>query len=244
MIRSSTFLAATSFAVLLAGGSARADYLYNWDPDVPKVFSDHSGMQVDLTNGKTVGPVSGNQNMAVTVLSTLINPGVTGSDTFTQNNTTGLKLTITDGTQNGSVDFGLRITGSLSAEHSNLTYTFLDGTTKTLTVDGHAYTVSVDQASGSVPGSIGAKILVGTTAGGTTAGGTTAGGTTAAASTAGGTTGGGTTGGGTTGSSGGTGQASAPEPSSVALAGLGAALVALSRWRKGRRTKDVPQTAA
>jgi hypothetical protein len=243
MTRSSLSLAVASLSLLLAGGSARADYIYNWDPDVPKIFSDHAGMLVQLTNGGQVGPVSGNQNTVATVLSTSINPGVTGSDTFTQNNLTGLKLTITDGTQNGSVDFPLRITGSLSAQASQLTYNFLDGTSKSLTVNGHNYTATLNGGvSGAVPGTI--RALIATASSGGTGSGNTGSGSTGSGGTGSGSTGSGGTGSGSTGSgsTGGTTTSpphSAPEPASVALAGLGSVLLAVAGWRK-RRVPPLP----
>src|SRR5262249_52408830 len=73
-------------ALALAGGpAARADYFYNFSPITnPTVFSDHSGMSITLGNQAQVGPIATNQNTNVvaTTLSTFINPGITGTDTF------------------------------------------------------------------------------------------------------------------------------------------------------------------
>ncbi len=201
-------LALLLFAV--AATPTRADYFYNWGPSLPTVFSDNSGMHVTLSDGDQVGPVSGQQQMTATVLSTFINPGVTGTDTFSQGQTVGLGLDLTDGTQAGHVTFNIGISGSLTAGASalsGLSYAFLDGTTRSLTVNGTQYDVTLD-GPGAIPGSILATI---------TPGGLPF-------------TGGGT---GETSGSGGTGTTNnAPEPSTLVLAALGMALLSFACWRR------------
>jgi hypothetical protein len=196
--------------VLATAGTARADYFFNWGPDIPIVFSDNAGMHVTISDGPQVGPVSGTQQMIATSLGTFINPGVTGTDTFSNGQKLALGLDLTDGTGHGNVSFSIGISGSLSAATSAVSYSFLDGTTRSMTVNNHPYTVTID-GPGPIPGSIVATITPGLAP----------------------TTGGGGGGGGT-GGSGGTPQ-SAPEPSTMVLSALGVAgglLGAIRRWRR------------
>jgi len=217
--------------------AARADYFYNFAPITnPTVLSDHSGMGIVVNNQPQVGPVSANQNSNVVAatLSTFINPGVTGSDTFSTGQTSTIQLTVTDGTQHASVNFGLKFSGSLSANSSQIGVTFDNGQTsetKSLTVNGNQYSVvlnsivppgipgappgTVGGVQGAIPGSIGGQILAGIQVGG-----------------GGGGTGGG--GGGTT-----TPPSSAPEPSTLVLSALGAAFFGMGGWRTWRRGRKL-----
>ncbi len=194
--------------LMLAGAPVHADYFYNWGPDNPVVFSDNAGMHVTITDGAQIGPVSGTQHMIATSLATFINPGVTGSDTFSQGQQLALGLDLTDGTQAGNVSFKIGVSGSLSADGSSgLTYSFLNGTTQTMTVNGTLYTVTLD-GIGVIPGDITATITPGML------------------ST--------TTGGGSSDPSGSQAPSTAPEPSSLVLAVLGFPAIAI-RWLRGRR---------
>jgi hypothetical protein len=67
-------------SLLLSNGRARADYLFNWDPDVPTIYSDNSGMSIELSDQPQSAPVSGSQRMIATVLSTFINSGIYRGD--------------------------------------------------------------------------------------------------------------------------------------------------------------------
>jgi hypothetical protein len=195
--------------VLLAGSSARADYFYNWGPDNPVVFADHSNMHISISDSAHVGPVSGAQHMVATSLSTFINPGVTGTDTFSQGQQLALGLDLTDGTAAGNVSFKIGVSGSLSADGSSKpTYSFLNGTTQTMTVNGTLYTVTLD-GMGTIPGDILATITPGS-AGSTSSSG---GGSSSPSATPPTTS-------------------NAPEPSSLVLAGLSIPLLALvCLWR-------------
>jgi len=250
MSRKSALLSAALVALCLASSSAaRADYFYTFSAiDNPTVLSDHSGMGIIINNQNQVGPVATglNTNVVAATLSTFINPGVTGTDTFNTGQGSTVKLTIIDGTQHESVNFGLKFSGSLSANNSSVGVTFDNGLTsesKTLTVNGNQYTVSLDSvvppgipgappgtvggAQGAIPGSVGGKILAGIQVGG----GDTGGGGTGGGDTGGGGTGGGGTGGGN--------PNNAPEPSTMVLSALGAALFGVGGWRRwlGRRSK-------
>lgn len=140
--------------------TARADYIFNWGPDIPTVYSDASGMQVDLSDMPQGGPVTGTQTMTATVLTTLISPGVTGTDTFSNGQRVALGVDILDGTEHGNLTFPVAISGSLSADGSNLSLDFPDGKTKSVTVNGQLYTVSL-VGSGAIPGSLEAQIVTG-----------------------------------------------------------------------------------
>src|SRR5262245_3910424 len=110
MSRKSALLFAGLVALAVAGSPARADYFYSFSPiDNPTVLSDHSGMGIIVNNQNQVGPISTglNSNVVAATLSTFINPGVTGSDTFNTGQQSTVKLTIVDGTQNAAVNFGL-----------------------------------------------------------------------------------------------------------------------------------------
>src|SRR5262249_8044514 len=114
---------------------------------------------------------------------------------------------LTDGTGHGNVSFSIGVSGSLSADGSSLSYSFLDGTTRSMTVNNHPYTITID-GPGPIPGTIMATIAPGlgppTGRGGGTGG---------------------------TGASGGTPQG-APEPSTIVLSSLGAAGGLLSCFRR------------
>jgi hypothetical protein len=216
-MRMSALLGALALILFAAAATpARADYFYNWGPSLPTVFSDNSGMRVTLSDENQSGPVSGVQHMTASILSTFVNAGVTGTDTFSQGQTVSLKLDLTDGTMAGNTAFKIGISGTLSASNpsiSNLTYAFLDGTTRSFTVNGTSYGVTLD-GPGTIPGSILATI----TPGGLPAIG------------GGGT--GGSSGSGGTGGSGGTTTSNAPEPSTLVLAALGTGLLSFACWRR------------
>jgi hypothetical protein len=177
-------------------------------------------MQINLSDSAQTGLVSGVRSMVVTALSTFVNPDVYGPDTFNQGQQTGLKLTITDGLANGSVIFGIGFQGSLYPDGtSTLGMSFLDGTTKGLTVNGHPYTVAVSGA-GNVPGEVLATITPGSAPG------------------PGGKGGSGNSGSGSGGSNSGSGSPgpTAPEPSGLVLASLGMSIAVYSCIRR-RQTR-------
>ena len=163
-MRISALVAVSSLlALTTATSSGRADYFYNWGPSLPIVYSDNSGMHITLSDGDQTGPVSGQQHMIATVLSTYVNPGVRGTDNFSQGQTVALALDLTDGTQAGHITFSISISGSLTAgspDLTNLSYTFLDGISRALTLNGTVYGISLD-GPGTIPGSIMATITPG-----------------------------------------------------------------------------------
>jgi hypothetical protein len=251
MNRKSALLTGAVLALALASGpAARADYFYTFGAiDNPTVLSDHSGMGIVINSQTQIGPVAtlANTNVVAATMTTFINPGVTGTDTFNTGQSSTIKLTVVDGTQNASLNFGLMFSGSLSANNSQIGVTFDNGQTsesKVLTVNGNEYTVTLNSivppgipgappgtvggAPGAIPGSVGGQILAGIQVGG---GGTDGGGSDGGGSNNGG--GGGTDNGG--GSNPGGGTQNAPEPSTMLLSALGAALFGAGSWRKWLR---------
>ena len=72
--------------MLLAKPNLRADYYYNFSPvGNPTVYSDNAGMGIVLADQPQIGPVASgtNTNVVATTMTTFINQGVTGTDTFT-----------------------------------------------------------------------------------------------------------------------------------------------------------------
>jgi hypothetical protein len=169
MRRKISLLSAPVLALMMLAGSGRADYFYNFSPiDFPTVYSDHSGMGINITNQPQVGPIATSQdtNVVAATLSTFINPGVTGTDTFTTGQHSTIALTIVDGLENGTVEFGVKFSGSLAADNSRIQVEFDGPSSKTVTVNGQQYTVSLDNivppgVPGAIPGSIGGHILAG-----------------------------------------------------------------------------------
>jgi hypothetical protein len=126
-----------------------------------------------------------------------------------------LTMTIKDNTTNGTgnLTFTGSIGGGLSPGSSTLVNTFAD-TTKSLTLDGHTYTVTLPAsmplaAPGSNQQNIGATVSVTDANGGN--------------------------GGGGNGGGGGGGVQGAPEPASLVLGGLGFSLLGAGGWWKRRR---------
>jgi hypothetical protein len=213
MMRRNLFASAVILSLLT--GVSRADYFYNWGPQNPVVFADHSSMHVTISDGDQIGPVNGVQHMIATSLSTFVNPGVTGTDTFSQGQQLALGLDLTDGTAAGKVSFQIGVTGSLSADGtSNLNYAFLNGTTQTMTVNGTLYTVTLD-GFGTIPGDILATITPGSTSGTSNGGSSTP-------------------------DEVGSAPSNAPEPSSLVLAGASIPLLApVCIWRLRSRATFV-----
>lgn len=151
---------AAVMGLLLFAAPTRADYLYAFDPINPTVYSDLSGMGIDLSDGyQSSSPVSGAvHNVVANHLLPFVNLGTTGSDAFTQGQSAGLRVTLIDGTERASVEFLFGFTGMLSAEFSDLAVSFRDGSSKSLTLNGQTYTISLT-APPLLPGDLLASII-------------------------------------------------------------------------------------
>jgi hypothetical protein len=155
--------------MLLSGAGAWADYFYNFSPiDFPTVYSDNSGMGITLANQPQIGPVGSglDSNVVAATMTTFINQGVVGTDTFNTGQHSTLSLTIIDGVENSTVTFGLLFSGSLSATNSNIAVTFDGPTTQHLTVNGNEYYVTLSSIvppgiPTAIPGSVGGIIKAG-----------------------------------------------------------------------------------
>jgi hypothetical protein len=147
----SLFLVA-SLAAWLTAGPSRADYM-NWSYSssaVPPGFSvkgaNNSGGAVQLTPFTNVAGSS-----AITALA--YQTSATGPVTFQAANATyTLNLTITDNTthDSGTLSFVGSISGNLSPTSSTLVDTFAV-TQKSLTLDGHTYTVTLPSSVALAP---------------------------------------------------------------------------------------------
>ncbi len=175
MTQSVARLVPAALCALAAVGPARADYFYGWSADTPLVISDHSGMAVGLTAGGNpaalTGPASGPQSVVAATLSTFVNAGVTGTDTFSHGKSLALGLQVVDGTDSEKVRFAIGVSGSLTAGGANdISYSFADGLTRDLTVNGHHFHVALD-ASHTGTGEILATITPDAASGGGSSGG-------------------------------------------------------------------------
>lgn len=195
--------------MLLAGRGVRADYYYDFSPiSNPTIYSDHSGMGIILANQPQIGPIASgaNTNVVAATMTTFINSGVTGTDSFTDKTAT-LQLTIVQGSDKATGTWQLTFGGSLSAETSQITVAFVGGiNTQILTVDGTQYKVTLNTIvppgiPTAIPGSVGGSIVAGTIS---------------------------------VQPGGGGGNTTTPEPSTMILSCLGLSLLGLARWRKRR----------
>ncbi len=216
MKRQVTFLSVLLLALLLfTGPGAGADYYYNFSPvDFPTVYSDNSGMGITISNQPQVGPIATglDTNVVAATMTTFINPGITGTDTFTTGQHSTLALTIVDGTENGTVNFGLKFSGTLAANNSQIKVEFDGPSTQSITVNGNQYTVRLDSIvppgiPTAIPGSVGGRILAGIDVNPPPDGG---GGENPPPN-------------------------NAPEPSTMLLSCLGMSLLGLAGWRKKTR---------
>jgi hypothetical protein len=211
--RSTSTLFGWTLACLLgAGTAARADLIswsYNWTPSSPAIFADSPGTgKITLTNEPLASAV-GTSDIVATNLKVFSTANPATPDTFT-NAAYSLTLLLTDtaSKQSGSLTFKGEFNGTISALNSDLTNTFTNATTQSITLGKTLFTVTMGQFTPPAPpgaqnsGSISAVALVKVSSGG------------------------GTTGGSTT-----------PEPSTAVMAGLGLSFLGLVSWRRWRRER-------
>jgi hypothetical protein len=144
---------AVAAALLLAAGSARADFVnfsYAWSiqpaPVIPSgtgnvTFSLESGdSTAQIGGGKAVIPGASFQTSSLTT---------TGGDKY--NTDFGLTLKLTEGDKSGELTFKGTLAGTLSASSSSVTVAFHNPTTQTLQLGGHNYLVTIGPMLLNVP---------------------------------------------------------------------------------------------
>jgi hypothetical protein len=218
----------TALLVLLAAAasSAQADYL-NWtytsNPNVPGIAvnstSPTGGATVTLTDFNNAQAGAAKIPVIAYVTSTAATTPITFGPSVNSPATYKLALTITDGTthDSGTLNFTGSIAGSLTATTSSLVNTLTPVTSKSLTLDGHTYTVSIPSVALSAPTSPQQDIFA-----------------TVTVSNA--TTGGGNPGGNPGGGHPGPGVQGAPEPGCLLLACLGCSCLGAGCWWKRRHS--------
>ena len=211
--RSSALFAAALGLVMLSGTAVRADFIpwtYNWTRNPIAVGADAGGTGgIALTN-EPVNHAVGSSDIVATELRTFSSASASTPDTFT-NQPFSLTLALTDDNshQTTSLTFNGMFNGSFSSGSANITASWTGSTTQTVTLGSDSYTVSMTGYSPpGPPGGIGAHLDV-------------------SASTGGGGGGGGDPG----------PPATAPEPSTLALSGLGLSFLGLASWRKRRQNR-------
>ncbi len=218
---SARLLTALMVSSMIAVGHARADFM-NWSYStaaVPPGFAvtapdGNGGGQIQLTPYTNVAGASSINALAYQTTATV-------PVTFTNENYT-LTMTIKDNTtgDTGQLTFTGSISGGLSPNSSSLVNTFAD-TTKSLTLDGHKYTVTLPSSVSLAPTTSPQQNIVATVSvSDANGGGSNPGG-------------GGPQGGGVQG---------APEPASLVLGGLGFSLLGVGGWWK-RRSREEQQRA-
>jgi hypothetical protein len=198
---------------LMAGSQVRADFIpwtYDWHRNPIAVAADAGGTGgISLTNEPTNHAV-GSSDIVATNLRSFSDASPSRPDTFT-NKIYSLILTLTDNAskQSGKLIFTGELNGTVTANSADITNTWLSQTTQTLTLGHNTFTVSMNPFSPPGPPSA------------TNAGGVS---THVTVSPDGGGGGGG-------------GPPHAPEPSTLALSGLGLSFLGLASWRKWRKAR-------
>jgi hypothetical protein len=210
-MKRSTLLFASAFAMLIAlGGSVRADLIawtYSWNRDPVSIVADGNGTGgVSLTNEANPKDATGNSDIVATNLRVFSTAAASTPDTLVTNGAYTLSLTLTDATSgaSGTMTFTGKLSGTFSANNSNITNVFNSPTVGSLVLGGNTYTVTIGPYSPPGPpsasnaGSIAAFVAV------------------------------------TPGNGGGVGVQDVPEPSTMLLAGLGLSFLGGAAWRKRR----------
>ncbi len=142
-------LFACSAVLLLAGASARADFVpwtYSWQRDPVSIAADAPGSGgVSLTSESLPKQAAGSSDIVATNLRIFSSSSADVPDKLATNGFFKLTLTITDNTSgdSGSADFSGKLSGTFSAGSSNLTAVFSTPITKLLDLGGNEYTVTI-----------------------------------------------------------------------------------------------------
>ncbi len=201
-----THFAGALTAVLLAGPSARADFIqwkFNWTPTVSAITSDTSvDSFIQLTN-EPEDNAAGSSDVVATNISVFSNAPRGNPDVFGPNSTNAftltMKLTDTASGEFANLVFGGRFTGTLSAQSADLDVTWTGQSNYVVELGNSEYTVDIGPYSPPGPptadnkGSIAAHVEVRPLD-----------------------------------------VVKVPEPSTLVLSGIGMSLVGLASWRKRR----------
>ena len=207
-------LAVAVAAVCFLTAPVRADfvrYSYSSIPAAPSVTSNSSSSSAVNFTGENNVLAFGNSDIILAGLTTTSTASPTSPATFTKR-FWAVDLEITDYTSGDSYDFlfGGRLTGQLSKASSTFTNTFIGLTTETATIGNNVYTVTLTTFSPPGPPTASNTGSIGAYV--------------SVVQGVGGTTQGGDT---------------APEPSTLVLAGLGLAGFAAARWRRRQAAAEM-----
>jgi hypothetical protein len=221
-MKRSTLLFASALTLLISlGGSVRADLIawtYSWQRDPISVAADGDGTGgVSFTNESLAKDATGNSDIVATNLRVFSTATASTPDQLKTGGAYTLSLTLTDSASgqsnaNNPMTFTGKLSGTFSANNSNLTNVFNSPTMQSVVLGGNTYTVTIGPYSPPGPPSA-----------------SNAGAIAAFVTVTPGTTGPG--GGGT-----GPGVSDVPEPSTMLLAGLGLSFLGGAAWRKRRLT--------
>jgi hypothetical protein len=165
-------LGGMAWILLLAeSNGARAELIqwsYSWSRSPVQVHADSPGTgYISLSNGSGLKSAAGNSFLTATNLDAHSTATDSNPDVFTNKTyTLSLFLQDHDSGNTGTVTFTGEFNGTLSANNSNVTNTFIGPTTQTLLLGEHLYTVTIGPFVAPGPtgadasGSIGARAEV------------------------------------------------------------------------------------
>jgi hypothetical protein len=144
----SLILGVGAVAVLLFGRTAvRADnvpWSYNWTPSATALQADAPGSGQIILTSEPGGLVQGSSDVVATNIRTFSSADASNPDHFT-NASYSLVMTLVDknSSASGTLSFSGAFTGTLSANSSNLSNTFVGPTSQTVVLGSNQYTVTM-----------------------------------------------------------------------------------------------------